>query len=214
MSFAWDVVTLVLEQNVALKWTTELFSQRYPFVCDDLIGSLLGGIDCWHDGVVFAVACIGHFGFKTSAWHRTAGVTSWSDVIEIQVLLVCLILLLQSFIQHVWVIPDLEGFSTKAGSWWTKTTFWQLIEMKLRHKMGRLNRHVPCSKRRRLWADSDPTSRCSLLPESVSWTRYTALSERERVAPRWHAPPWQEAGLSGHRGPVWNPQEAAGTITH
>lgn len=93
-----------------------MLSERHPFVCDDLIGSLLGGIDCWHDGVVFAVACVGHFGFKASAWRRTAGVASRSDVIEVQVLLVCLILLLQSFIQHVRVIPDLEGFSTKAGS--------------------------------------------------------------------------------------------------
>lgn len=83
----------------------------YPFICDDLIGSVLRGIE-WRQGVVdFAVARVGYFAFEASAWCRAAGV----DVIEVQILLVGLILLLQGFVEDVWVIPDLEGSGGKKG---------------------------------------------------------------------------------------------------
>lgn len=77
----------------------------YPFICDDLIGSILRVIEWWQGVVDFAVAGVGYFCFEASTRCRAAGV----DVIEVQVLLVGLILLLQGFIENVWVIPDLEG---------------------------------------------------------------------------------------------------------
>lgn len=81
----------------------------YPFICDDLIGSVLRGIEWWQSAVDFTVAWVCYFGFEASTGCRAARVASWSDVIEVQVLLVGLILFLQGFIEDVWVIPDLDG---------------------------------------------------------------------------------------------------------
>lgn len=74
----------------------------YPFICNDLIGFVLRRIEWWQGAVNFAVAWVGYFGFEAST------VTSCSDVIKVQVLLVGLVLLLQGFIENIWVIPDLE----------------------------------------------------------------------------------------------------------
>lgn len=68
----------------------------------------MGGIEWWQGVVDFAVARVGYFGFEASTRGRATGVTSRGDVIEVQVLLIGLILLLQGFIEDVWVIPDLK----------------------------------------------------------------------------------------------------------
>lgn len=46
----------------------------YPFISDDLIGSILGGVERGHCDVVFAVACIGYFGFEAGPRRRAARV--------------------------------------------------------------------------------------------------------------------------------------------
>ena len=89
----------------------------YPFICNDLIGSVLGGVDRWQTVVDFAVARVGYFGLEASARRRAASATSWSNVIKVQVLLVGLILLLQRFIEDIRVIPDLED---KCRPLWSK----------------------------------------------------------------------------------------------
>lgn len=49
--------------------------KTHPFICDDLIGSVLGVVDLQR-GVVFAVAGICYFGFESCSRRRAAGVTS------------------------------------------------------------------------------------------------------------------------------------------
>lgn len=48
----------------------------YPFICNDLIGSVLGGVDRWQTVVDFAVARVGYFGLEASARRRAASATS------------------------------------------------------------------------------------------------------------------------------------------
>ena len=78
-----------------------------------MIGSILRGIELWQSVIDFVVARVGYFGFEASTRCRAAGVISRSDVIEVQVMLVGLILFLQGFIKDVWVIPDLESSRKK-----------------------------------------------------------------------------------------------------
>lgn len=50
--------------------------ETHPFICDDLVGSVLGVVDGQRGVVVLAVARICYFGFESGTRRRAAGVTS------------------------------------------------------------------------------------------------------------------------------------------
>lgn len=80
----------------------------HPFVCDDLIGSILRRIQRRQTVADFAIAGVCCFALQTRSRCRAARVTGRGDVIQVQVLLISLVLLLQGFIEDVGVIPDLN----------------------------------------------------------------------------------------------------------
>ena len=86
-------------------------SKAYPFVGDGLVGPLLDGVEWWQGGGVDTgggIASLGPGG--------TAG-CGGAEVIQVQVLLISQVLLLQGFIQNVWMVPDLEGRMGETRLW-------------------------------------------------------------------------------------------------